>query len=281
MCKGDMKKLLVSSLVVLVCSIVFLWRYDPPAPSIVVTWSPSPTRKLKLWRVSNFFSAAECEYIKEQCRPLLKRCDTPRGWDRKCEEVKGEVYYPNYPVFSDLVARMESLLHDEMAPHDSMSVQIVRYGVGGKFQEHFDEPFIATTMMVYLSDVEEASGGHTEFPKLGIKLQPKQGELAMWHNFHPNGEINSDSMHRGNPIFLGEKWILNFFITYKNVTVFRDHCRRHYGVRMPINNTAPFKYVSARTMAHSHIKKVNFENHADMFFEYRSLRMLRPHSQRL
>ena len=60
--------------------------------------------------------------------------------------------------------------------------------------------------MVYLRDVEE--GGETIFPKLGETIMPKLGRAVVWCNIFSDGEVDVQTMHAGNPVVSGEKWIV-------------------------------------------------------------------------
>ena len=101
---------------------------------------------------------------------------------------------------------------------------VTHYNVGGFYRRHHDYILEESmpkswkncgprtfTFLVYLNDVEE--GGETWFPKLGVKISPKPGKAALWHNlneeqtaFHPMSE------HAGTPVIKGEKWAINVWI---------------------------------------------------------------------
>lgn len=99
-------------------------------------------------------------------------------------------------------------------------LHIVRYGVGGKYDAHWDyfvegEEYYDRVMerggqrgeswLIYLND--DFEGGETEFPKEGIMIQPKKGMLLAWRNLLEDGRVNPDSHHGGLPVTSGEKWI--------------------------------------------------------------------------
>eukprot|EP01035_Chromulina_nebulosa_P024305 gene24305-31618_t len=62
-------------------------------------------------------------------------------------------------------------------------LQIVSYTNGQKFDLHHD-----------------AGEGHTEFPMLGLSIQPKKGSAVLWCNLLPNGEADSRTSHRACPV---------------------------------------------------------------------------------
>jgi prolyl 4-hydroxylase len=62
------------------------------------------------------------------------------------------------------------------------------------------------TAMAYLNEPEE--GGETFFPKLGIKVSPKIGNLLVWNNMDSLGKPNHDTLHAGLPVVAGSKYII-------------------------------------------------------------------------
>jgi len=71
------------------------------------------------------------------------------------------------------------------------------------------------TVLAYLNDVEE--GGGTNFPELGVTVEPKKGDVVVFHNTltevpaseHP--KIHPKSLHAGTPVIRGEKWMVNLW----------------------------------------------------------------------
>ena len=59
--------------------------------------------------------------------------------------------------------------------------------------------------MLYLSDVE--AGGFTIFPKLGLFVKPKAGNLLFWMARKSDGMIDQRMHHLGCPVLYGDKWI--------------------------------------------------------------------------
>lgn len=62
----------------------------------------------------------------------------------------------------------------------------------GKTTEH--RPW---TVLVFLNDV--ASGGHTWFPKLDLKVAPRAGDAIAWSNVDEEGKADPDMVHSGQP----------------------------------------------------------------------------------
>lgn len=100
-------------------------------------------------------------------------------------------------------------------------LQVAMYEQGGRFNEHYDAcdhedaeycdkmnhsaGERRSTLLVYLNDGFE--GGNTEFVNTGINIRPKKGHAILFWNTANDGDIISDSKHRGHPVTSGEKWI--------------------------------------------------------------------------
>lgn len=62
-------------------------------------------------------------------------------------------------------------------------------------------------MLVYLNDKPAAEGGGTDFPVLGITVQPKRCMAVIWRNFHADDvRVDQRGKHAGLKILEGEKW---------------------------------------------------------------------------
>lgn len=101
------------------------------------------------------------------------------------------------------------------------SLQIAHYNEGGKFNPHYDACNTGTpeyrekinrnagqrrvTLLIYLNDTFE--GGETVFNKIGLIIKPKKGKGILFWNTSETEEILLNSMHCGEPVIKGEKWI--------------------------------------------------------------------------
>ena len=66
------------------------------------------------------------------------------------------------------------------------------------------------TALAYLNDVEE--GGATDFPDIGVSVQPNKGDVVVFHNcIEGTSDINPKSLHGGSPVISGEKWAVNLW----------------------------------------------------------------------
>lgn len=89
---------------------------------------------------------------------------------------------------------------------------VLRYTPGQEYQPHYDyysderhDAQRAVTVFVYLNDVEE--GGGTEFPRIGVRIQPERGKAVKFLNCDASGQPNPQTLHAGLPVIRGEKWL--------------------------------------------------------------------------
>lgn len=107
---------------------------------------------------------------------------------------------------------------------DFEDVQVVRYTTHGKYDPHFDatecgddvgikcvsHQRIATVLM-YLND--DFTGGETRFPNLNIAVKPKKGKaIFFWVSDKMSRLIYNETLHGGDPVTSGEKWIATQWI---------------------------------------------------------------------
>ena len=100
-------------------------------------------------------------------------------------------------------------------------MQVVVYEKGQKYNPHYD--FFANdsteiskgnrnkTILVYLNDIPENSGGCTIFPKINLKVKPKKGDAIYFENMNGN-DVDYNTLHAGEEI-LGDhtKYAINIW----------------------------------------------------------------------
>jgi len=62
-----------------------------------------------------------------------------------------------------------------------------------------------STLVTYLNDVP--AGGETSFPELGWAITPRLGHAAYFEYCDSRGVVDWRSVHAGNPVLEGEKWV--------------------------------------------------------------------------
>jgi prolyl 4-hydroxylase len=94
---------------------------------------------------------------------------------------------------------------------DQEKLQVVCYQPGGKFNSHYDAEYEGSvssrvaTLLVYLN--HDYEGGETEFVNMGVKIKPEKGKGILFWNLDEKNEKIVSSMHQGNEVKNGEKWI--------------------------------------------------------------------------
>ena len=99
-------------------------------------------------------------------------------------------------------------------------LQILHYQPGGEYKPHFDyfdpaqpgnEVVLkhggqrVATLVMYLNDVQ--AGGSTVFPEVGLDVLPRRGNAVYFAYTTEQGQLDARSLHGGNPVSEGEKWI--------------------------------------------------------------------------
>ena len=112
---------------------------------------------------------------------------------------------------------------------DQESYQVVRYDKDGFYKPHYDACNLKAgddcermnlgrgprylTFLMYLND--DFEGGGTFFPELNRTVKPETGKAVIFHNVDVDGHVLPKSMHGGEKIVNGEKWIANKWIHRK------------------------------------------------------------------
>jgi prolyl 4-hydroxylase len=105
--------------------------------------------------------------------------------------------------------------------HHGETIQGQRYAVGQQFKAHHDFFYVdqpywpeqertggqrTWTAMIFLNEPE--AGGQTFFPKAGVKVTPRTGNILTWNNMDEYGQPNPFSMHQGMPVEAGVKYVI-------------------------------------------------------------------------
>ena len=149
----------------------------------------------RIWRIPNFISDAEADFIVDAYENLPFPFTYVGGGGRVCDDFTfGYFERAHNRVLAAVVDRMEQIVAAYQKPRsigaDSLlpELQLVRYTAaqgGGRFTGHFDQESncMPATMMVYLVDIPKDAGGETEFPRARprpIRIAPKRGDLVLW-----------------------------------------------------------------------------------------------------
>jgi prolyl 4-hydroxylase len=193
-----------------------------PLPAGLPTFSaaPEPSGGFRVQERSHFLGPSQCAglmtLIDARRRPSTITGDTT---DRAFRTSQSCDLHAGPPVV-DEVNRMLDALVGLPANHGE-TLQGQRYAQGQRFKLHTDyfepqSPDYALhtanggqrtwTAMVYLNQPEE--GGATWFERIGRLFQPEPGKLLLWSNLGAAGLPDYDSLHEGQPVIRGTKYII-------------------------------------------------------------------------
>lgn len=117
-----------------------------------------------------------------------------------------------HPLVRKIEQRISKLLNISIPFFEGL--QILHYKPGQKFSDHYDyfgpthpssDNNRICTLIMYLNDVGE--GGETSFPRLNLSISPKKGNAVYFEYFYQNEKYNELTLHSGDPVIKGEKWI--------------------------------------------------------------------------
>lgn len=116
------------------------------------------------------------------------------------------------PIYA-LCHRIFGLIDIQFDQAESMTV--LHYKPGQQFRGHLDTlPHTrnqrCATALIYLN--AQYTGGETVFPKLGISIKGEQGDLLVFDNVQIDGLPDPMSLHSGDPVIAGEKWLGSIWI---------------------------------------------------------------------
>ena len=180
-----------------------------------------------IYVVDDFISEDECQEFINCSKDKLQPA-TVVGLNKE-QKLKGRTnefawleHHANESIHE--VSKRLSILV-QMPIRNAGMFQVVHYERGTEYKPHFDSFDQSTelgkkywepggqrmiTALIYLNDVED--GGATYFPELNISINPKKGNVLVFHNtISETTNINPRSLHAGMPVSSGEKWAANLW----------------------------------------------------------------------
>ncbi|KAK5577396.1 hypothetical protein RB653_002337 [Dictyostelium firmibasis] len=196
-------------------------KVDKPVKLIELSQEP------RIYRIPGFLTDEECEFL----------IDTSKNKLRPCNEISSGVHRSGWGLFmkegeedhqitKNVFNKMKSFVN---ISESCEVMQVIRYNQGEETSSHYDyfNPLTTNgsmkiglygqrvcTILMYLCDVEE--GGETSFPEVGVKVKPIKGDAVLFYNCKPNGEVDPLSLHQGDPVLKGTKWVAIKLINQKN-----------------------------------------------------------------
>ena len=179
-----------------------------------------PAPGLDLFAVRHFLTEEECDGLmamidegKQPSTVLGEHPDPEYRTSESCNLNRSD------PLVEQVERKITALMG--IAPENGETIQGQRYAPGQQFKAHHDffftdQPYWEReepvggqrtwTAMMFLN-VPEA-GGQTFFPRVGVKITPRRGNLLAWNNLDDAGEPNFQSMHQGMPVEAGVKYVI-------------------------------------------------------------------------
>ncbi|MBU7314844.1 2OG-Fe(II) oxygenase [Paenibacillus oleatilyticus] len=168
-------------------------------------------------------SGPECRQLIELARHQLEPAKVIGEKEVVASEFRKSEFawfhHDSHPLVREVSERLAALVGRPL--HYAESLQIARYGVGGKFGAHFDTYDLNTvdgkrfydqggqrlyTALLYLNTVD--AGGETYFPELNLDIAPSEGALIVFETCkRGTNESHPLSLHGSRELREGEKWI--------------------------------------------------------------------------
>lgn len=185
----------------------------------------------EVYTCDHFISDEECDYIIKVSTPTLARSTVVDNGSKNELLDDRRTSLGTFlmgmrlsdPTIKNITGRVESVT--SIPRENGEDLQVLRYGIGGEYQPHFDYFDSSTigggyhhsrggqrvaTMILYLNTVE--NGGETIFPKADLKIKPVKGRALLFYNVDDLGKENPQTLHGGAPVLAGEKWIATLWM---------------------------------------------------------------------
>jgi prolyl 4-hydroxylase len=176
---------------------------------------------------SSLLSVAECEALVEAAKPRLLRSrtvDTKTGGESLNRDRTSDGMFftrAENALVQRVEMRVARLLRWPKQNFEGM--QVLRYQSGAQYKPHYDyfdpdEPATpallarggqrVATLIMYLQAPER--GGATLFPHASVSVPPVRGSAVFFS--YANAHPDSLSLHGGEPVEAGEKWIATLWL---------------------------------------------------------------------
>ena len=180
-----------------------------------------------IYEIPNFLTSQECDDLIKLSSPLLHESHIYDGEINKNDpatRISNQCWLLDNNILIDYISDKISTLTGRPKEHQE-ALQVVKYDKDGHFSEHYDACFGTSTfcerlnsgigprymtVLIYLND--DYKGGGTSFPIVNQNIIPEKGKAIIFYNIHKDGTLIYESLHQGNKIESGTKWIANKWI---------------------------------------------------------------------
>lgn len=194
------------------------------------TWLPEPEPLAPDGAVVRFpalLTPAECEHVARGSMDLMEPAvvvDQRTGEERRHPHrtSDGAVIGPTRETLPIRAINRRIAAISGTAIGQGESLTVLRYAPGQQFRAHFDalpntNNQRVKTVLVYLN--EGYAGGETTFPRYGVTVRPKGGDAVLFTNTLPDGRPDPRSLHAGEPVLAGVKWLATRWIRARPFSV--------------------------------------------------------------
>lgn len=161
--------------------------------------------------IKNALTPEECEYIIKKAEPLLETSGISGSVHINTDIRNSDTAWLSHddPVVKNIVLKFGKDCDV------CENLQVVRYKPGGFYKLHQDaihnlENKRIHTFIFALND--EYEGGYTQFPLIDKEYKLKSGDALSFDTLDSWGKINRKSLHCGDTVKNGEKWICNLWV---------------------------------------------------------------------
>jgi prolyl 4-hydroxylase len=166
------------------------------------------------------FSPAECDYLVRVAEPNLRPSfvvNPDTGLPQRDPTRTSDAYELQWCVEDPAIHALNRRLAAATgtAVDQGEPLQILRYGVGQEYRRHIDavpglENQRVLTALVYLNEGYE--GGELFFPRTGLKVKGRKGDMILFRNASATGVPDLMSQHAGLPVSRGTKLLASRWI---------------------------------------------------------------------
>ncbi|MBM7567502.1 prolyl hydroxylase family protein [Paenibacillus sacheonensis] len=162
--------------------------------------------------LENVLSHAECDALIALAQSRLQRAKIGKAHQESDIRTSSSMFFEESENESihTVESRVSELMNIPVSHAEPL--QILHYKAGEQYRPHYDyftSDHVAnnriSTLVMYLNDVEE--GGETYFPSLHFAVTPKKGSAVYFEYFYNDHDLNERTLHAGNPVSVGEKWV--------------------------------------------------------------------------
>ncbi len=180
-----------------------------------------------IFSVDDVLHPVECWHLMQTARPYLRPSMTVHPQtgafvrdDMRTSQSASFDWLLEDPVVHQIMQKCA--LQAGLEAECSEPLQVLHYQPGQEYRPHYDffgeaddptrqdKPQRQATLCCYLNDV--AAGGDTVFPNAGVRIHPKAGRLIGFHNLDAQGRPQVNSLHAGEPVLTGEKWLATLWM---------------------------------------------------------------------